>query len=113
MNLNIYRKFSRKELKKKKCNKNNLLCKLDWTNSVEDGFIDLADFTKFLKDCIKVDKKVNSPGSAVTIKGAKNQILVNTNINFSKRYLKYLNKKYLKKFNLLDWLRVVSSAKEI
>ena len=29
---------------------------------------------------------------------------------FHHRYLKYLTKKYLKKNNLRDWLRVVSSA---
>jgi len=28
------------------------------------------------------------------------------------RYLKYLTKKYLKKNNLRDWLRVVASAKD-
>lgn len=28
------------------------------------------------------------------------------------RYLKYLTKKYLKKNNLRDWLRVVASSKE-
>lgn len=31
-------------------------------------------------------------------------------IPFSKRYLKYLTKRYLKKNNLRDWLRVVASA---
>jgi large subunit ribosomal protein L22e len=30
----------------------------------------------------------------------------------SARYLKYLTKKYLKKNNLRDWLRVVASDKE-
>lgn len=30
----------------------------------------------------------------------------------SPRYLKYLTKKYLKKNNLRDWLRVVASDKE-
>jgi large subunit ribosomal protein L22e len=30
----------------------------------------------------------------------------------SQRYLKYLTKKYLKKNNLRDWLRVVASDKE-
>ena len=31
---------------------------------------------------------------------------------FSKRYLKYLTKKYLKKNNLRDWLRVVAASKD-
>lgn len=33
-----------------------------------------------------------------------------SDIPFSKRYLKYLTKRYLKKNNLRDWLRVVASA---
>ena len=33
-------------------------------------------------------------------------------ISLSFRYLKYLTKKYLKKNNLRDWLRVVASSKE-
>jgi hypothetical protein len=32
--------------------------------------------------------------------------------SFFPRYLKYLTKKYLKKNNLRDWLRVVASSKE-
>jgi hypothetical protein len=30
----------------------------------------------------------------------------------SKRYLKYLTKKYLKKHNVRDWLRVIASNKD-
>lgn len=33
-----------------------------------------------------------------------------TDIAFSKRYLKYLTKRYLKKNNLRDWLRVVAAS---
>ena len=34
------------------------------------------------------------------------------NFTVSFRYLKYLTKKYLKKNNLRDWLRVVASSKD-
>lgn len=40
------------------------------------------------------------------------KIVLNSEIPFSKRYLKYLTKKYLKKNNLRDWLRVVASGKD-
>merc|ERR1711931_543158 len=86
---------------------------LDCTHPVEDGIMDLANFTQFLKDRIKVEGKVNNLGSAVAVEGAKNQIVVNANIDFSKRYPKYLTKKYLKKNNLRDWLRVVASSKDM
>ena len=42
----------------------------------------------------------------------KTKICLTSDIPFSKRYLKYLTKKYLKKNNLRDWLRVVASAKD-
>uniref|UniRef100_A0A6P7GLN9 Large ribosomal subunit protein eL22 n=1 Tax=Diabrotica virgifera virgifera TaxID=50390 RepID=A0A6P7GLN9_DIAVI len=37
---------------------------------------------------------------------------LSSEIPFSKRNLKYLTKKYLKKNNLRDWLRVVASGKD-
>ena len=43
---------------------------------------------------------------------AGNKIVVNTNIDFSKRYLKYLTKKFLKKNTLRDWIRVVATTKD-
>ena len=41
-----------------------------------------------------------------------NKITVVSEKQFSKRYLKYLTKKQLKKNNLRDWLPVVASDKE-
>lgn len=41
----------------------------------------------------------------------KARITVEANIKFSKRYLKYLTKKYLKKQSLRDWMHVVASDK--
>ncbi len=42
----------------------------------------------------------------------KNFSFQTSSVPFSKRYLKFLTKKYLKKNNLRDWLRVVASAKD-
>lgn len=39
-------------------------------------------------------------------------IFSHISFSFNSRYLKYLTKKYLKKNNLRDWLRVVASTKE-
>ena len=47
----------------------------------------------------------------VVISSSKTKINVNADIDFSKRYLKYLSKKYLKANNLRDWLRVVADSK--
>ncbi|QSL65344.1 hypothetical protein MERGE_002654 [Pneumocystis wakefieldiae] len=39
------------------------------------------------------------------------KVIIVTHVSFSGRYLKYLTKKFLKKHQLRDWLRVVSATK--
>lgn len=67
---------------------------------------------KYLHDRIKVKGKTNNFGNLISIERNKSKIVVSTEILFSKRYLKYLTKKYLKKNNLRDWLRVVATTKD-
>merc|ERR1711975_178067 len=51
-------------------------------------------------------------GDAVVLNKDKNKVYVQADAPFSKRYLKYLTKKYLKKKSLRDWLRVVANNKQ-
>jgi len=67
---------------------------------------------KFLNERIKVEGKTNNMGNNVTLERQKSKVILNADIPFSKRYLKYLTKKYLKKNNLRDWLRVVAATKD-
>lgn len=67
---------------------------------------------KYLHERIKVNGKTGNLGNNVTIEKNKAKITISTDLPFSKRYLKYLSKKYLKKNNLRDWLRVVSASKD-
>ncbi|XP_021565213.1 60S ribosomal protein L22-like isoform X2 [Carlito syrichta] len=86
---------------------------LDCTHPVEDGIMDAANFEQFLQERIKVNGKAgNLGGGVVTIERSKSKIIVTSEVPFSKRYLKYLTKKYLKTNNLRDWLRVVANSKE-
>jgi len=91
--------------------KQTLRFSLDVTHPVEDGILDAAAFEKFLHDRIKVNGKVGNLGTSVSIKREKNKINISAAPPFSKRYLKYLTKKFLKKQQLRDWLRVVASNK--
>jgi large subunit ribosomal protein L22e len=70
----------------------------------------MSSFEKFLHDKIKVGGKAGQLGSKVTITRDKTKVLVAAELPFSKRYLKYLTKKYLKKQQLRDFLRVVASS---
>ena len=67
---------------------------------------------KFLNDKIKVNGKVGVLGDDVVITRERNKIIVKTEIAFSKRYLKYLTKKFLKKQQLRDWLHVIATNKQ-
>ncbi|VDI46823.1 large ribosomal subunit protein eL22-like [Mytilus galloprovincialis] len=85
---------------------------IDCTHPVEDGIMDVVSFEKFLQERIKVNGKTSNMGTNVVLERNKNKVNLTSDIAFSKRYLKYLTKKYLKKNNLRDWLRVVASSKD-
>lgn len=77
--------------------------------------MDMATFESFLKERIKVDGKAGVLGDVVSVaREAKSASRINVTSEqpMSKRYLKYLTKKYLKKHNVRDWLRVVASNKD-
>ncbi len=59
---------------------------------------------------IKVDGKVGNLADHVKISRDKNVVAVSAQAPFSKRYLKYLTKKYLKKEQRRDIMRVVSNG---
>ncbi|KAI8795358.1 60S ribosomal protein L22 [Biomphalaria pfeifferi] len=92
--------------------KTTLRYTVDCTHPVEDGIMDATNFEKYLRERIKVEGKTNNFGNNVSLDLQKSKISLTSEIPFSKRYLKYLTKKYLKKNNLRDWLRVVATNKE-
>merc|ERR1712037_509532 len=92
--------------------KSQLRFAIDCSHPVEDGIMNCGDFETYLKDRIKVAGKTQNFGKDVALAKEKNKIVLTSSVPFSKRYLKYLTKKYLKKNNLRDWLRVVASAKD-
>ncbi|CAO1633963.1 unnamed protein product [Parajaminaea phylloscopi] len=84
---------------------------IDFSGPAADGILDAAGFEKFLHDRIKVDGKPGQLGDVVKVqREGEGKINITTTIPFSKRYLKYLTKKYLKRSQLRDWLRVVATS---
>lgn len=74
--------------------------------------MDISSFEKFLQDKIKVDGKTGVLGDNIKVVKEKTKVTVSAEAHLSKRYLKYLTKKYLKKHNVRDWLRVIASNKD-
>merc|ERR1712024_73730 len=92
--------------------KSQLRFAIDCSHPVEDGIMNCGDFETYLKERIKVAGKTQNFGKDVALAKEKNKIVLTSSVPFSERYLKYLTKKYLKKNNLRDWLRVVASARD-
>uniref|UniRef100_A0A915CMC7 Large ribosomal subunit protein eL22 n=1 Tax=Ditylenchus dipsaci TaxID=166011 RepID=A0A915CMC7_9BILA len=111
---------SRRQKKKKQVlrGSSTLQFHIECKNPVEDGILKINSsyvflpfkmccLEKFLNEQIKVGgKKKQLAANGVQVEAAKTKISVSSNNAFSKRYLKYLTKKYLKRNSLRDWLRL-------
>ncbi|KAH8845865.1 hypothetical protein MCOR29_001185 [Pyricularia oryzae] len=81
---------------------------------VNDKIFDISAFEKFLNEKIKIDGRVGQLGDTIVISQVPDgKIEIVAHNELSGRYLKYLTKKFLKKQQLRDWLRVVSTSKGI
>ena len=84
---------------------------IDCQNTVEDNVLSLDAFTKYMRENIKHEGKKNNLSDKVTVSSEGYNIVVTSKGKFAKRYLKYLAKKYLKKNELRDYIRVIASSK--
>jgi large subunit ribosomal protein L22e len=74
----------------------------------------VASFEKYLHDRIKIGNKtgaLNSNNVQIARDRTKLTITAPSDLKFPKRQLKYLSKRYLKKQQLRDYLRVVAASK--
>lgn len=85
---------------------------IDCSRPVEDKVFNTSNFAEFLRQRVKVDGKLGKLGDQIKVTNDDRKVSVDTSIPFSKRYLKYLTKKYLKKHSLREFLYVVASNKK-
>ncbi|KAH8893420.1 60S ribosomal protein l22 [Thozetella sp. PMI_491] len=78
-----------------------------------DKIFDVFAFEKFLNEKIKVEGRTGNLGDSIKISHADGKVEIVAHNELSGRYLKYLTKKFLKKQQLRDWLRVVSTSKGV
>ncbi|VTT71479.1 unnamed protein product [Fusarium fujikuroi] len=108
---------------------------IDASQPASDKIFDVSAFEKFLQDRIKVEGRTNNLGDNVVVKqSGEGKIEITAHNELSGRYLKYLyvsemkhgdahhinkmltvcrTKKFLKKQQLRDWLRVVSTSRGV
>ena len=100
-------------IKSKKSSPKNFT--IDCSAPVADQIFDMAAFEKYLRDRVKVNGHTNNlaeGGVQIARDGSALLQFSATQTPVSKRYLKYLTKKFLKKHQLRDWLRVVATDKD-
>jgi large subunit ribosomal protein L22e len=85
---------------------------IDCSIPVVDGIFDLDNFEKFVLEKYKVGGKPGNLTDKVSLFKKNDKLFINTKVKISKRYLKYLSKRYLKKQELGEWLRVISHPKK-
>jgi large subunit ribosomal protein L22e len=78
---------------------------------VEDKVFNTSNFAEYLRQRIKVGGRVGRLGDSIKVTSDEKKVSLRADVNFSKRYLKYLTKKYLKKHNLREFLYVVANSK--
>lgn len=81
---------------------------------MDDKVLDMGQFEKYLNDRIKIKGQTGvlaQNGVTITKDRSKLTVASPPELAFSKRQLKYLSKRYLKKQQLRDFLRVVAASK--
>lgn len=82
---------------------------VDLKQPIDDGVFEITDFENHMKQSLKLNGKKGL--EQVEISSKDHRLTISTKIIFSKRYIKFLAKKYLKKQELRDYLRVIATDK--
>ncbi|QRW19214.1 ribosomal L22e protein family [Rhizoctonia solani] len=85
---------------------------VDYSRPAGDGVFDAAAFEDYLRGRIKLEGKTGQLGDKVKITRDSKKLTIASTVPFSKRYVKYLTQKFLKKNSLRDWIRVVATSKD-
>lgn len=78
----------------------------------EDDLLVAKELADFLKSSMKINGKKGNLQDLVTIAVNKDKLNVSSKVQFAKRYIKYLIKKYLKKNDILEYLKVIATDKQ-
>uniref|UniRef100_A0A7S1QJ69 Large ribosomal subunit protein eL22 n=1 Tax=Neobodo designis TaxID=312471 RepID=A0A7S1QJ69_NEODS len=94
--------------------KGKKIFKVDCSTPAQDDIMDadlMNAYQQYLAENIKLHGRKGKLGDKVKITQENNVVTVATTMAYRKRYVKYLTKKFLKKKNLRDWLRILATGK--
>ena len=88
--------------------------KVDCSVPAQDDIMDsdlMNGFQQFLAENVKLHGRKGKLGDKVKISQEENIVTIATTMKYRKRYFKFLTKKFLKKKNLREWLRILATGK--
>mmetsp|Transcript_91831 Transcript_91831/g.137540 ORF Transcript_91831/g.137540 Transcript_91831/m.137540 type:complete len:116 (+) Transcript_91831:31-378(+) len=86
--------------------------KINLKDAVDNEVIEPAELATYLKGKIKVDDKVeNLAAGGVRVESTDNTVTVFYAKALSKRYLKYLTRRFLHSIKMRDYLRIIADGK--
>ena len=94
--------------------KGKKIFKVDCSTPAQDDIMDadlMNAYQQYLAENIKLHGRKGKLGDKVKITQENNVVTVATTMAYRKRYVKFLTKKFLKKKNLRDWLRILATGK--
>ena len=106
---------ARSSIKMKALAKGKKNVKIDCAIPANDGIFNaemLAAFEQYFQTNTKLHGRKGKLSDRVKITLAENVLSISTTMAYRKKYFKYLTKKFLKKKNLRDWIRILSRGKD-
>merc|ERR1711991_895112 len=88
--------------------------KIDCSVPAQDEIMDadlMNAFQQYLTENVKLHGRKGKLGDKVKVTQENSIVTVSTTMKYRKRYFKFLTKKFLKKKNLRDWLRILATKK--
>lgn len=82
---------------------------LDCSKCVQDSLFDANDLKEHLISKIKVNGKTGHLGKKILVNAETDKVTIVSQKPLSKRYIKYLSKKFLYARKIKDWVRVVAA----
>jgi large subunit ribosomal protein L22e len=89
--------------------------KIDCSIPAADGIFSpelLQGFEQYFQENTKLHGRKGKLADKVKVALADNILSISTTMAYRKRYFKYLTKKFLKKKNLRDWIRILAKGKD-
>ncbi|EPY26297.1 large subunit ribosomal protein L22e [Strigomonas culicis] len=106
---------SRSFIRQKQLPKGKKTFKIDCSIPATDGIFTediLSGFQQFFQDNVKLNGRKGKLTEKVRLAMTDNVLSITSNMAYRKKYFKYLTKKFLKKKELRDYMRILSTDKD-